>query len=246
MQTIDYQAIKGAVIDMDGVVTKTMLVHSRAWKMMFDNYLKKKNLLENKRYPLMDIAKDYAPHIDGMSRNNGVKNFLSSRGIVIPEGNRNDEPGKETIWGLGNQKFEYFKNIIEAEGIETYPNAIQKIREWKSNGLKTVLISSSHTTELVLKKAHIEDLFDAIIDGEYSYHQKLRGKPSPDIYYAAAKQIETLPQECLVVEDSILGVAAAKRGRFKLVIGIDRQGKKEALLKFGANLVVSDMANLPS
>ncbi len=244
MHTIDYSKLKGAIIDMDGVITKTILIHTRAWKMMFDEYLNKKNKNEKKQYPLMRVVKDYAPHIDGVSRNNGVKNFLASRGIVIPEGSHHDPPGKETIWGLGNKKFYYFKKIIETEGIETYPNAIKKVKEWKDMGLKTALISSSHTTELVLTKAGLIDLFDKIVDGEISYRKKLRGKPSPDIYYEAAKQIELQAHECLVVEDSILGVAAAKRGRFNLVIGIDRQGKEEALLKFGADIVVSNMDEL--
>jgi alpha,alpha-trehalase len=244
MSKIDYTDIEGAVIDLDGVITKTMFVHIRAWKDMFDWFLKRKSKETGEKYALMDIAKDYPPYIDGVSRNDGVRNFLNSRDIHIPEGNYDDPAGKGTIWGLGNLKYQKFLSIVDHDGVETYPAAVKKIKEWKEMGLRMAIISSSHTTKFVCEKIGIIEYFDVIIDGRVSYEMKLKGKPSPDVYLEAANRLELLPEDCFVVEDSILGVAGAKKGGFRYVIGVDRQNKADALLKFGADIVVETMDQL--
>lgn len=244
MTKLDLSEIEGAVIDLDGVITQTMFVHIRAWKEMFDSFLTKRAAEDGISYPLMDIAKDYPPYIDGVSRNAGVRNFLDSRNIKIPEGEHADKPGIETIWGLGNLKYQKFLDIVEKEGVETYPAAIKKVKEFKDKGLSMAIISSSHTTKFVCQKIGIIDLFDVIIDGRVSYELKLKGKPAPDVYLQAAEMLDILPEDCIVVEDSILGVAGAKKGGFKYIIGVDRQNKADALVKFGADIVVETMDEL--
>lgn len=234
--------IKAAIIDLDGVITQTATLHAQAWKKMFDAYNEKRQDAGKVPFLPYFIGEDYPRYLDGMPRYDGVANFLHARGIELPKGTPDDRPGKETICGLGNWKNEIYHQLIEEEGVEVLDWNVSKLREWKSEGIRLAVISSSKNCEIVLKAAGLTHLFEARVDGVVSAERGLKGKPMPDIFLEAARELQVTPSEALIVEDSLAGVEAGKRGGFALVIGI---GKNEGAMKDkGADKVVADLSEI--
>lgn len=232
------------LFDLDGVITATAKVHATCWKKMFDDYLRKRATEKNEPYVPFEIETDYKLYVDGKPRFEGVQSFLESRNIQLPYGNSNAPPGEETICGLGNRKNEMINDVIESEGVEKFESSITLIRLLRSQGIKTAVVSSSANCQTVLRAAGIEDLFDARVDGEVAAEMKLPGKPEPDTFLAAAKQLGAKPERAVVVEDAISGVQAGRAGGFGLVIGVDRKNDPEALKENGAHVVVKDLGEL--
>ncbi|MDX5348163.1 MAG: beta-phosphoglucomutase family hydrolase, partial [Hymenobacteraceae bacterium] len=226
-QLLQQRHIKALIFDLDGVVTQTAKVHAQAWKKMFDQYLQQRGKQENKSYQPLDIKTDYPQYIDGIPRYDGVRNFLKSRNIELPEGEPNDKPGTETIAGLGNLKNVYFRKVLKTDGVEVYPDTIQFIKEQRQLGLHTAIISASKNCKDVLQAAGLEQLFETRIDGVVAANRKLPGKPAPDVFLEAARELQMVPEECAVFEDARAGVAAGKAGGFALVIGVNRIGPDE-------------------
>src|SRR5690606_38817550 len=187
---------------------------------LFDAYLNGKD----KEYSLMDIDADYNKLIDGKPRYKGVESFLKSRNINIPYGDPNDGPEKETICGLGNRKNEIFQKLLNEEGFEIYEDAVNQIKKWKSEGIKTAVISSSKNCKKILDLVELNDLFDERVDGVLSEKLNLNGKPNPDIFNEAANRLEVPPERTVIFEDAIAGVEAGKKGSFNCVIGVERNG----------------------
>ncbi|MBS0001018.1 MAG: trehalose-phosphatase [Cyclobacteriaceae bacterium] len=236
--------IKAAIFDLDGVITQTAFLHAEAWKEMFDQYndqRKKKNL---EPFDAFSIQKDYPIYIDGIPRYDGVANFLKSRKIELPWGNPEDDPGMQTICSLGNLKNEIFLRKVDNHGAKVIESNIRVAEKWKKSGLKTAIVSSSKNCEMILKSAGLEDLFEVRIDGMDSGERKLNGKPAPDIFLEAAAELGFLPDESLIVEDSLAGVEAGVRGRFKYVIGIGHGDKAEKMKELGADKVVHNLEDL--
>jgi trehalose 6-phosphate phosphatase len=231
----DYDA---AIFDLDGVITKTAKVHSRAWKRLFDEYLEKHSGGGWK--PFDD--EDYRRYVDGKPRYEGIKSFLESRGIELPLGSPEDGPEEETIYGLGSRKNRYFNEFIEQNGVEVYEPAVHLLRQLRSAGFKTAVVSSSKNCAAVLEAAGISDLFDDKIDGVDAQELELQGKPSPDIFLTAAHNLEVEPKRVVVLEDAISGVKAGRKGGFGLVVGVDRTGHGEDLKEKGADVVVTDLS----
>jgi alpha,alpha-trehalase len=228
---------KAVILDLDGVITQTARLHARAWKQMFDDYLPEQQ-------PPFTTEVDYYNYVDGKPRYDGVSSFLASRDITLPQGTPEDAPGKETICGLGNRKNEIFLQLLEKEGVETYSDTVEQITRWRQEGVKMAVISSSRNCEPILTTAGLRELFDAKVDGVDSERLKLRGKPAPEIFWEAARQLRVRPQEAIVIEDAIAGIKAGVAGGFKLVVGVVRNGDREALLDCGADLVVDDLREL--
>ena len=231
----DYDAV---IFDLDGVITKTAKVHSRVWKRLFDEYLEKNAKGDWK--PFDD--EDYRRYVDGKPRYEGVKSFLESRGIHLPYGSPEDKPEKETVSGLGNRKNRYFNEVIERDGVDVYQPAVHLLRQLRSAGFKTAVVSSSKNCAAVLKAAGISDLFDRKVDGVDAQEMELEGKPSPDIFLVAAENLKVKPERAVVLEDAISGVKAGRKGGFGLVIGVDRTGHGEDLKKEGADVVLTDLS----
>ncbi len=231
-------ACDAVIFDMDGVITKTAEVHFRAWKKLFDEYMRK--------YAGSDVKpfdhEDYRKYVDGKPRYRGIESFLESRGIKLSWGNEEDGPDEETIYGLGNKKNVYFHQLIEQDGVELYQPAVPLLKKLRSAGFKTAVVSSSKNCAAVLEAAGIFDLFDNKTDGVDVRELKLQGKPSPDIFLKAAEKIQVTPQRAVVLEDAISGVQAGKRGGFGLVIGVDRTGHGEDLRQNGADVVITDLS----
>ncbi|PKV75682.1 HAD family hydrolase [Pontibacter ramchanderi] len=237
-QKLQDNNIKALIFDLDGVVTQTARVHAQAWKRMFDAYLQQRGEKEGKHYEALDIDTDYREHIDGIPRYDGVRNFLASRGINLPEGAPEDEEGQETVGGLGNLKNMYFQELLKQEGVDVYDDTIAWIRHQKQKGMRTAIISASKNCVEVLHAAGIEHLFEEHVDGLQSAQLGLKGKPAPDIFLEAVRRLGIAPQEAAVFEDARKGVQAGKAGGFGLVVGIDRTHDEAALIEGGADLVI--------
>jgi len=232
------------LLDLDGVITDTAKLHAACWKQMFDEYLQQYATKKGEVFRPFDIAMDYRLYVDGKPRFDGVRDFLTSRGIRLPEGSSDDPPQAETVGGLGNRKNELVNQLIEHTGIEPYEGSVELIHQLRHRGFKVAVVTSSQNCEAVLRAANLDDCFDVKVDGNTLYAQHLAGKPAPDTFLMAAKLLRVEPARAIVIEDAISGVAAGLAGNFGLVIGVARKGNADELRDHGANLVVSDLKEL--
>jgi beta-phosphoglucomutase family hydrolase len=232
------------IFDLDGVITKTALVHSHAWKAMFDSYLKERESRFNESFIEFTHENDYLPYVDGKPRYQGVQSFLQSRNINIPFGDAENDPKLETVCALGNRKNFFFNEILEKEGVEAYPSTVSLIHELIEKGIKVGVASSSKNCKVVLTASKLIQLFETRVDGEVSAEIGLKGKPEPDIFTTAADNLGVSYDRTVIVEDAISGVQAGKKGNFGLVLGIAREENTQELLANGADIVVEDIAEI--
>jgi beta-phosphoglucomutase family hydrolase len=232
------------LFDLDGVLTATAKVHAACWKRMFDEYLRMREAKTGELFRPFEIQTDYKTYVDGKPRYDGVRDFLKSRAIDLPEGNPDDPPDSVTVCGLGNRKNHMINDVLQSEGVEPYEGSIALVRELRRQGIKTAVVSSSQNCLAVLQAAKMADLFDARVDGNVAGRLGLRGKPAPDTFLAAATHLGVSPQRAVVVEDAISGVQAGRAGRFGLVIGVARKGEGDVLQDNGADVVVTDLSEL--
>lgn len=236
--------VRTCLFDLDGVLTRTAKVHAAAWKEMFDDYLRRRAEREGVPFEPFDAVHDYDEYVDGRPREDGVRTFLASRGIRLPEGAPDDGPDRETVNGLGTRKNALVLRKIREEGVEAYEGSVAYVSAARDAGLGRAVVSSSANCRDVLAAAGIEDLFEERIDGIVAREQRLRGKPQPDTYLAAARALGAEPGAAAVFEDALAGVAAGRAGGFGLVVGIDRTGQAAELRRHGADIVVNDLAEL--
>lgn len=232
--------IGACLFDLDGVLTQTAKVHDRAWKQTFDPILRARGL------PEFDPVADYDEYVDGRPRYDGVRSFLQSRGIELPEGGPDDPPDADTICGVGNRKNELVLKLIDEQGVEPYEGSVRYVKAVREAGLARAVVSSSANCQAVLRAAGIESLFDARIDGKVADEQHLKGKPAPDTFLAGARALGVAPAHAVVFEDALAGVQAGRDGGFGFVVGVDRVGQADELRAHGASVVVEDLAELLS
>jgi beta-phosphoglucomutase family hydrolase len=232
--------IKACLFDLDGVVTRTAVVHAAAWKEMFDAFLRER---EGEDFRPFDDH-DYDEYVDGLPRADGVRTFLASRGIELPDGNPDDPPGAETVHGLGNRKNTLVLEKIRTDGVEAYDDTLTYIRAARARGLRTAIVSSSANCRDVLRAIDAEDLFDVRIDGVVAAERHLPGKPHPDTFLAAAHDLGLDAPRSAVFEDALAGMDAGRAGGFGYVVGLDRVGQTDALYEHGADVVVTGLAEL--
>jgi len=228
----------GAVFDLDGVITFTASTHAASWKRMFDEYLQRRAERLGEAFAPFDLESDYRMYVDGKPRIDGVKSFLASRGIELPEGSPDESPNEETAWGLGNRKNEAFREVLDTDGVEVDEVAVSLVRALREAGIRVAVASSSKNCGPILKRAGLTDLFEAQVDGIVSEELGLAGKPAPDIFLEAAHRIGVSPADSIVFEDAISGVQAGRAGAFGLVVGVDRHGVGVDLREHGADLVL--------
>jgi beta-phosphoglucomutase family hydrolase len=232
------------LLDLDGVITDTANIHAACWKQMFDEYLEKRAAQRGEAFRPFDLATDYRLYVDGKPRFDGVRDFLTSRGIQLPEGNPDDPPQVETVGGLGNRKNDLVNEVIEDRGAEPYEGSVQFIRHLRRHGFKIAVVTSSQNCTAVLKAAKLDAFFDVRVDGNVIHAQRLAGKPAPDTFLMAANLLGVEPTRTVVIEDAISGIQAGSAGKFGLVIGVARKGNVEELKHYGAHLVVNDLGEL--
>jgi alpha,alpha-trehalase len=236
--------LDAVVFDMDGVITDTASVHAAAWKRLFDEYLEEHARRSGEPFEPFDSDADYRRYIDGKPRYDGVRDFLASRGITLPDGDPADPPDRETVCGLGNRKNDLFLAHLRTEGAEPYPSTVELVRRLHDLGVGVAVISASQNAQEVLEAAGVGSLFDVRVDGAVADELGLPGKPDPAVFVEAARRLGSTPDRTAIVEDAIAGVEAGRRGAFALVVGVDRTGDAEALREAGADVVVSDLAEL--
>ena len=236
--------ITACLFDLDGVLTQTASVHAKAWKVMFDDYLRRRAESSGGRFVPFDRVKDYDQYVDGKPRVDGVRSFLTSRGISVPEGSDDDPPGKETVHGLGKRKDEIFLKLIHQQGVATYEGSVRYVEAVRAAGLRLAVVSSSKNCGEVLRAAGIDGLFDGMVDGNLAEAEGLKGKPAPDTYLRAARMLGGEARDSAVYEDALAGVEAGRAGGFGLVVGVDRAGQRDALKAHGADVVVDDLQEL--
>jgi beta-phosphoglucomutase family hydrolase len=239
------ERLKAVIFDLDGVVTNTAAVHARAWKRLFDDYLQERARREGGSFKPFEIGSDYPRYVDGKRREDGVRSFLGSRDITLPEGDVDDPPTAETVRGLGKLKDSYFLKDLDTNGVELYPSTVALIQRLKANSVLVALVSASRNVKSVLAGAGLSDLFEVKVDGLVADEMKLPGKPEPDTFLEAAKRLGVDATDAAIVEDALSGVEAGRSGGFGLVIGVDRVGQGAALQEHGADVVVEDLGDLP-
>jgi beta-phosphoglucomutase family hydrolase len=232
--------VRACLFDMDGVVTQTAVVHAAAWKEMFDDFLRE----HTKDFVPFDPVEDYDAYVDGKPRLDGTRSFLESRGIHLPEGSPGDPPGTPTIYGLSNRKNELVLAKLAAGGVQVYEGTVRYIHAVREQGIATAIVSSSANTKQVLDSVNLAGLFDVRVDGLVAAERGLRGKPAPDTFLDAARELGMASDQAAVFEDALAGVEAGRAGHFALVVGVDRVGQAEALKAHGADIVVKDLAEL--
>jgi beta-phosphoglucomutase family hydrolase len=227
--------IRACLFDLDGVLTQTATAHAAAWKEMFDNFLRARADTTGEPFVPFDPDADYLAYVDGKPRYDGVRSFLASRGIELPE---------EAVRGLGDRKNELVREMIHRVGVTTFEGSVRYVQAAREAGLHRAVVSASENTREVLAAAAISDLFEVRIDGIVARQEGLRGKPAPDTFLAAARALGLPPGQAAVFEDALAGVEAGRAGDFGFVVGVDRTGSAEALRRHGADVVVSDLAEL--
>ncbi|RAV17293.1 hypothetical protein DQP55_04275 [Mycolicibacterium sp. GF69] len=234
-------AIRAALFDLDGVLTDTASVHKKAWKAMFDDFLRRRT---GAAFTPFDVRTDYLTYVDGKKREDGVRSFLMSRGIELPEGDPGDGPEQETVFGLGNRKNEMFQEVLQADGVEVFEGSRRYLEATANAGLGIAVVSSSANTRQVLELTGLARFVQHRVDGVTLSAEHIAGKPAPDSFLRAAQLLGVEPGQGAVFEDALSGVAAGRAGRFGVVVGVDRVGQAEALRDNGADIVVTDLAEL--
>jgi beta-phosphoglucomutase family hydrolase len=234
-------SIRACLFDLDGVLTPTALVHSEAWKEMFDAFLKE---YQGSDYTPFDRKTDYERYVDGRPRADGTRTFLASRGIHLPEGSPDDPPDRHTVEGLSKRKDAIFQRVLAREGVKPYPGSVRYLEACRDAGLRRAVVSSSKHCEKIIKAAGIDHLLEVRVDGVIATQEGLAGKPAPDTFLYAAELLGVDAAGSAVFEDALAGVEAGRAGKFGYVVGVDRVGQAAALREHGADVVVQDLAEL--
>jgi beta-phosphoglucomutase family hydrolase len=236
--------IRACLFDLDGVLTDTASVHRKAWKAMFDDFLRQWSQDHGSNFVPFDAEADYLTYVDGRTRGDGVRSFLASRDIKLPDGSPDDAPTAETVNGLGNKKNALFLRTVDKDGVQVFDGSRRYLEAVTRAGLAVAVVSSSANTRQVLEVTGLAKFVQKRVDGVMLKEKHIAGKPAPDSYLEGARLLDVAPAEAAVYEDALSGVAAGRAGHFGLVVGVDRVGQSEALRRNGADVVVKDLAEL--
>jgi beta-phosphoglucomutase family hydrolase len=236
--------ITALLFDLDGVLTDTAAVHNAAWKEMFDEFLKARAEKNGEQFVPFDSDSDYSEYVDGKPRTDGVRDFLASRGIELPEGDPDDGPDQETVNGLGNRKNESLLRHIDQDGVKVFEGSRRYLEAARDAGYRRAVVSSSANTQQVLEVTGLADFIEERVDGKTLKQENLKGKPAPDTFLLGAKRLGVDAAQAVVFEDALAGVEAGRNGEFGYVVGVNRVGQADALREHGADVVVDDLAEL--
>ena len=242
--TLSREHVDAVLFDLDGVVTNTTELQALAWKRLFDDWMLTHPPEPGEDHSPFDAARDYRRYIDGRPRDKGVKHFLLARGVELPDGQPDDGPERDTIHGLGQRKNALFIALLDEQGVEAYGCAVALLRQLRRAGIRTAAVTASKNCDAILARTEIGELFDTRVDGIDAEREDLAGKPDPDTLLEAARRLGVEPARMAVLDDTVAGVRAAGRGRFGLIIGVDRGGQRETLTEHGAHLVFDDLCQI--
>jgi beta-phosphoglucomutase family hydrolase len=236
--------VRACLFDLDGVLTDTASVHRKAWKAMFDDFLRRRAQRTGKDFVPFDADADYFTYVDGKTREDGIQSFLASRGIELPEGEQDDDLAAGTVRGLGNEKNANFRKVVHQDGVKVFDGSRRYLEAVAAGGLAVAVVSSSANTREVLEVTGLDQFVQQRVDGVTLREQHIAGKPAPDSYLEGARRLGVDASEAAVFEDALSGVEAGRAGHFGLVVGVDRVGQADALKAHGADVVVQDLADL--
>jgi beta-phosphoglucomutase family hydrolase len=236
--------VRACLFDLDGVLTDTASVHRKAWKSMFDDYLRARAQRDGEPFVPFDVDADYLTYVDGKKREDGVRAFLASRGITLTEGTVDDDPGAESVHGLGNRKNVMFQEVLKNDGVDVFEDSRQYLEAVHAAGLPVAVVSSSANTREVLEVTGLDRFVAQRVDGVTMRDEHIAGKPAPDSFLRGAQLLGVKPGAAAVFEDAIAGVQAGHAGHFGVVVGVDRVGHAEALRRNGADVVVEELTEL--
>ena len=238
------ETVHACLFDLDGVLTDTASVHTKAWKVMFDDFLRKRAEQTGEKFVPFDPNKDYREYVDGKKREDGVRSFLDSRGIELPEGGPDDPADADTVYGLGTRKNDAFQKTLHDDGVKVFDGSLRYLEQVTAAGLATAVVSSSANTREVLEITGLDRFIQQRVDGVTLREEHIAGKPAPDSYLRAAQLLDVPAAAAAVFEDALSGVEAGRAGNFGFVVGVDRVGQAEDLRRHGADVVVTDLAEL--
>lgn len=238
------EKVRACLFDLDGVLTDTASVHTKAWKAMFDAYLSRRAESTGEKFVPFDEAADYRQYVDGKKREDGVRSFLSSRGIELPEGSPDDPDGADTVYGLGNRKNDMFQKVLHDDGVKVFEGSRRYLEAASAAGVGIAVVSSSANTRDVLEITGLDRFVQQRVDGITLRDEHIAGKPAPDSFLRAAQLLDVPADAAAVFEDALSGVQAGRAGNFGFVVGVDRVGQAEDLRRNGADVVVTDLAEL--
>lgn len=238
------ESVRACLFDLDGVLTDTASVHTKAWKAMFDAYLSQRAERTGDRFVPFDPVKDYRQYVDGRKREDGVRSFLASRDIELPDGSSDDPADAETVYGLGNRKNEAFQQTLHRDGVQVFDGSRRYLEAVTAAKLAVAVVSASANTGEILSVTGLDRFVAHRVDGVTLREEHIPGKPAPDSFLRAAQLLSVAPAAAAVFEDALSGVAAGRAGDFGFVVGVDRVGHADELLASGADTVVTDLAEL--
>lgn len=238
------EKVRACLFDLDGVLTDTASVHTKAWKAMFDAYLSQRAESTGEKFVPFDEAADYRQYVDGKKREDGVRSFLTSRGIELPDGSPDDPDGADTVYGLGNRKNDMFQKVLHDDGVKVFEGSRRYLEAASAAGLGIAVVSSSANTRDVLEITGLDRFVQQRVDGITLRDEHIAGKPAPDSFLRAAQLLDVPADAAAVFEDALSGVQAGRAGNFGFVVGVDRVGQAEDLRRNGADVVVTDLAEL--
>ena len=238
------EKVRACLFDLDGVLTDTASVHTKAWKAMFDAYLSQRAKSTEVKFVPFDEAADYRQYVDGKKREDGVRSFLSSRGIELPDGSPDDPDDADTVYGLGNRKNDMFQKVLHDDGVEVFDGSRRYLEAVSAAGLGIAVVSASANTPDILRITGLDRFIQQRVDGNTLREEHIPGKPAPDSFLRGAQLLGVTPDAAAVFEDALSGVAAGRAGNFGFVVGVDRVGQAEDLRRNGADVVVTDLAEL--
>ena len=241
---VSRERFDAVLFDLDGVLTDTASLHATCWKRVFDELLERLTKKRGETFRPFEIEIDYLRYVDGKARLDGVRDFLASRGLGVPEGSPHAAAEEDSVHGIGHRKDALFARALGSEGGEVYEGSLRWLRQLRAAGLRTAVVSASHHCAEVLRATGIDGLFDVRVDGQVADCLALAGKPAPDTFLEAARGLGVEPARAVVVEDALSGVQAGRAGGFGMVVGVARRGNQEDLIAAGADVVVSDLGEI--
>lgn len=237
---ISRREFDAAIFDLDGVLTDTARLHAAAWKAIFDDFLQRRASRGGDPFRPFDIEADYLAYVDGRPREDGIRTFLASRNLHVPDGAEGDREDADTVRALGRRKTGLFLRQLQ-RGIAPAPGAEDVLRALRRAGIKVAVATSSRNGATILRAAALDHLIDLRVDGVVASQLGLPGKPDPALFLEAARRLAVAPSRAILFEDALAGVAAGRQGNFRRVVGIDRHGQAEALRQQGADLVIESL-----
>jgi beta-phosphoglucomutase-like phosphatase (HAD superfamily) len=238
---------QACLFDLDGVLAGSDEVHAAAWRESINHLLTRRYERAGERFgPSRPFSahRDYYPYLHGKPRLVGAHAFLASRGIVLPEGQPDDPPDAETVFGLGNRKNQAFQRLLESQGVRAFVGSVSYLEAAREAGMSCVVLSASTNTEAILRHAGLASLVDGIVDGNVIRRRGLEGKPAPDTIVTACELAGVTPARAATFETTVEGLEASRAAKIAEVIAVDRAGREETLRAHGASAVVSDLVEL--